>query len=140
MAMETKKRKTHPFIAKILRPLLTGIFMIFPLVITIVVIIWFIKFMAGLMGPDSGFGGLLQSVGLTLVSNTTVAYLIGLCATLVLIYFLGLLVQAGLRKQWNSLTDAVMSRIPLIKTIYQHVQAQQQAENAPAGEVDPRFR
>ncbi len=28
---------------------------------------------------------------------------------------------------------------PLIKTIYQHVRAQQQVENAPEGEVDPRF-
>ncbi|AVO48514.1 GTPase ObgE [Melaminivora suipulveris] len=28
---------------------------------------------------------------------------------------------------------------PLIKTIYQHVHAQQQAEQMPAGEIDPRF-
>lgn len=116
--MEKKKRKTHPFIAKILQPFLTGLLTVFPLVITLVVIIWFVKFMAGLMGPESGFGALLQNVGLTMVSNTSVAYLIGLCATLVLIYLLGLLVRAGLRNQWNAIIDGLLNRIPLIKTIY----------------------
>jgi uncharacterized membrane protein len=47
-----------------------------------------------------------------------VAYLIGLSATLVLIYFLGVLVQVGLRNQLNNLADNIIKRIPLIRTIY----------------------
>jgi uncharacterized membrane protein len=112
------KAKTPRLIRKILRPFLTGVFTVFPLLITLVVINWFVNFMKGFMGPDSTFGSFLQTVGLNFVRNDTVAYLLGLGATLVLIYFLGILVQAGLRRQWNTITDAVMSRIPLISTIY----------------------
>ncbi len=110
--------KRHPFIAKIMNPMLTGVLTIFPLVITIVVIVWFINFMKGLFGPDSSIGSVLQSIGLNFVSNSIIAYILGLCTTLTLIYVLGILVQAGLRKRFNSIADGVMSRIPVIKTIY----------------------
>ena len=116
--MKTQSQKNKSFVKKSLRPFLTGLLAIFPLVITIVVIIWFINFMSSLLGPESGFGVLLQDIGLNFVSNTIVAYLIGLSITVVLIFILGLLVQAGLRSQFNMLTDAVMTRIPVIKTIY----------------------
>ncbi|MDT8392906.1 MAG: DUF502 domain-containing protein [Bacteroidales bacterium] len=116
--METKETKKKTFFSKIMRPFLTGILTIFPLVITIIIIIWFINFLAGMIGPASDFGGLLQSVGLNFVKNQIVAYLLGLSATLVLIYFMGIMVQIGLRNQWNNLTDNIMRRIPLISTIY----------------------
>ena len=116
--MKTQSQKNKSFIKKSLRPFLTGLLAIFPLVITIVVIIWFINFMSSLLGPESSFGVLLQDIGLNFVSNTIIAYLIGLSITVVLIFILGLLVQAGLRSQFNMLTDAVMTRIPVIKTIY----------------------
>ncbi len=101
-----------------MRPFITGLLAIFPLVITIVVIAWFISFLKNLFGPDSNVGEILQSVGLNFVRNTNVAYLIGVVLTLILIYILGVMVQAGLRKQWNIVTDSVMTRIPVIKTIY----------------------
>jgi uncharacterized membrane protein len=116
--METQTQKRKSFIKTVFRPLLTGLLAIFPLVITIVVIIWFINFMSSLLGPESSFGLLLQDIGLNFVRNTVVAYLIGLSITLTLIFLLGLLVQAGLRSQINAMTDAVMTRIPVIKTIY----------------------
>lgn len=112
------KRKRHPIVTKILRPFLTGIFSIFPLVITVVVIGWLVNILIGYLGPESSLGTLLQSVGLNFVKSQSIAYLIGLSATIVLIYFLGILVQAGLRKQWNAITDGVMNHIPFVKTIY----------------------
>ena len=116
--MNKQTQKNRSFIKKSFRPFLTGLLAIFPLVITIVVIIWFINFMSSLLGPESGFGLLLQDVGLNFVSNKVVAYLVGLSISLVLIFILGLLVQAGLRNQFSMMTDAVMPRIPVIKTIY----------------------
>lgn len=116
--MKTKSVKKHSFIAMIMRPLLTGVLAIFPLVITIIVILWFINLLKDLLGPESSIGAILQYMGFNFVSNDIVAYLIGLSTTLMLIYILGLLVQAGLRNQWNKLTDSVMTRIPIIKTIY----------------------
>lgn len=112
------EKKKHPVITKILRPLLTGLFSIFPLAITIVVITWLVNFIISFLGPESSFGSILQSIGLNFVKNQNIAYLIGVGAAIVLIYFLGLLVQVGLRNQWNAITDGVMNRIPFIKTIY----------------------
>jgi uncharacterized membrane protein len=116
--MEPRKSKKRSPFSIILRPLLTGLIAVFPIVITIVVLVWFINFLAGMMGPESDFGGILRSIGLNFVSNQVVAYLIGLLGALVLIYLLGFLVQVGLRNQWNRITDGIMQRIPLIKTIY----------------------
>lgn len=116
--MTTQSQKNKSFIKTVFRPFITGLLAIFPLGITIVVIVWFVNFVSSLLGPESSFGTLLQDIGLNFVRNTVVAYLIGLSITLVLIFLLGLLVQAGLRKQILAMTDAVMTRIPVIKTIY----------------------
>lgn len=116
--MNSTKSKTHPFFRRVLQPFVTGLLSVFPIVITLVVIIWVISFVRDLLGPESSFGSLLQSIGLHFVSNSIVAYIIGLGATVVLLYFMGLLVQAGLRKQWDAISDGIMSRIPVIKTIY----------------------
>jgi len=113
-----KNKKKHPFIAKVIRPFFTGVLTIFPLAITIVVVIWFINFMKNLIGPESSFGESLQSIGLHFVSNEVVAYLIGLTASMILIYVLGMFVQAGLKKQWNAIIDGIFLRIPFIKSIY----------------------
>ena len=109
------ENKSLRFIGK---PMLTGFLAIFPLVITIVIIAWIVNFLVTMLGPGSGFGSILQSVGLNFVENQIFAYLLGLTATLLLIYLLGVLVQAGLRKQWTSITDSIISRIPIINSIY----------------------
>ena len=116
--MKSSKTKTHPFIRKVLQPFVTGLLSVFPLMITVVVILWAASFIRDLLGPDSNFGSLLQKIGLHFVSNTVIAYILGLAAALVLLYLMGLLVQAGLRKQWDAISDGIMSRIPVIKTIY----------------------
>ena len=42
--MKTRVKKKHPFITKVIRPFFTGIITLFPLTITVVVVIWAIKF------------------------------------------------------------------------------------------------
>ena len=116
--MDPSNKKKNRFIKKVLQPFVTGLLSVFPVVITFVVIIWAIGFIKGMLGPDSMFGQLLQNVGLQFVSNHIVAYVLGLAGTVVLIYFMGLLVQAGLRNQWDRISDGIMSRIPVIKTVY----------------------
>lgn len=114
----SEEAKKTGLAGKIFRPFITGFLAIFPLVVTIIVLVWFIDIMSYYMGPDSWFGHLLQSIGLRFVTGNIFAYLLGLAATLVLIYFFGVLVQTGLRNSWETISDGIMGRIPVIKTIY----------------------
>lgn len=116
--METNRTKKSSFLSRIFRPLITGFLTIFPLVVTFVVLVWVVEFLQGYLGPGSGFGRLMESIGLTLVTSKLVAYFIGLVAALALVYLFGVMVQAGLRNRWNTLTDRIMNRIPVVKTIY----------------------
>ena len=116
--MNTTVKKNKSFLSRIFRPFIAGLLIVFPLAITIIVIVWFVNIIADLMGPDSSFGNILQEIGLNFVSNPTVAYLIGLCATIGLIFLLGLIIQAGIKQRYNAISDSIMSRIPFIKTIY----------------------
>lgn len=113
-----KEEKEHSLARKILNPFIAGSMALLPLAVTIVIIIWLTNLLQGALGPESGFGRLLESVGLQFVTNPFVAYFIGLLAAVVLLYLFGLLVQAGLRNRWNNLTDVILTRIPLVKTIY----------------------
>jgi len=114
----TTRTKKKSFLGRVFNPFIAGVLIIFPLAITIIVIVWFVNLIAGFLGPDSSFGSLLQDIGLNFVSNPITAYLIGLFAGIALIYLLGLLVQAGLKRRYNAISDSIMSRIPFIKTIY----------------------
>ncbi len=114
----TSKTKKKSFLGRFFNPFIAGVLVIFPLGITIIVIVWLVNIIAGFLGPDSSFGSLLQNIGLNFVSNPIIAYLIGLCGAIGLIFLLGLIVQAGIKRRYNSISDSIMSRIPFIKTIY----------------------
>lgn len=114
----TTRPKKKSFLGRIFTPFLAGVLIIFPLAITIIVIVWFVNLFADLMGPESNFGSLLQDFGLNIVSNPITAYLLGLCAAIGLIFLLGIIVQAGIKRRYNAISDSIMSRIPFIKTIY----------------------
>jgi len=114
----TTKTTKKTFLHRMFNPFIAGVLVIFPLGITIIVIVWLVNLIAGFLGPDSTFGSLLQDIGLNFVSNPIIAYLIGLCAAIGLIFLMGLIVQAGIKRRYNSISDSIMSRIPFIKTIY----------------------
>ena len=116
--MEDEKQKKKSLLQKGFRPFITGLLTIFPLTVTILIIIWFVNFLYGFMGPDSDFGMLLKEVGLNFVSSSTIAYLIGLSISIGVIFVLGLFVQAGLQQRMNMLAEKMISRIPFVKTIY----------------------
>lgn len=97
---------------------LAGVFAILPLVITILVVAWVADLLNGLVGPSTFLGDKLSSVGLNIVENTTFAYVIGWGIVLVGIFLLGVLVQSGLKKLYDRLTDAVIKRVPLVGKLY----------------------
>ena len=106
------------FFRLIARPFIAGLLAVFPLVLTAAIIIWLVDFLYGFLGPDSFLGKGIESIGLTFVSEETLGYLIGAGLVLVMIYLLGVLVEAGMKRRWNLLVDSVIRRVPLVRTIY----------------------
>jgi uncharacterized membrane protein len=105
------QRVTKTFVAGLLAAL--------PLALTLTVIIWLADFIHDRLGPNSAIGKLLGSIGLKFVTGDTMAYVIGVSFSLLSIYLLGALVEAGLKTRWHALVDNVMNRLPLVSTIYQ---------------------
>ena len=100
------------------RYFLAGVFALLPLIATVAVIVWVAGFLAGILGPDSILGGGIRRLGLHFATDSTLAYLIGSLLVLGLVFVVGVLVEAGARNLFHRLTEAILSRIPIVGSIY----------------------
>ncbi len=107
---------------KLLRVFVTGLLAALPLAATIAIFAWAISFLFGWLGPNSGVGGVLVAIGVALTGSEVIGYLIGLLAVAAAILALGFVVEAGLERGFARLVDAVMQRIPVVRTVYDLVQ------------------
>ena len=97
---------------------LAGVVAVLPLVITAGVVIWLVGFLEGLIGPTTFLGEQLRTFGLHFSSNTTFAYVIGWLIVLGIVFLLGFLVEMGAKDLFGKIVDAVVSRIPLMGSVY----------------------
>ena len=97
---------------------LAGVFAILPLVITVLVVVWVTGLLEGLVGPDTVLGKLLSDLGVKLVENSTLAYVVGWGIVLLGILLLGILVQAGLKRLLSRIVDGLLKRLPLVGKVY----------------------
>jgi len=116
--MKTSPGDKPGILRNILRPFLAGLLVALPLALTIAVLVWLIDFIHRFLGPGSTVGNMLQSIGLNFATSEFAAYLIGVILALVLIYLLGMLVEAGMKNRLNALVDNIMDRVPLVGKIY----------------------
>jgi uncharacterized membrane protein len=99
----------------------TGIVVLLPVVITVMIMGWVGTQIVHLVGPQTLIGVVLREVGLQLVTDPTIATVIGWTLVLLTIWTLGLLIQSTARHQFDTMFHTVMHRIPLIGTIYKPV-------------------
>jgi uncharacterized membrane protein len=99
---------------------LIGLMALLPLVLTIGVTIWIAGLLARFLGPQSLFGNLLISLGLSFsfVNSAFFAYFFGTVIVLAMIYILGLAFQLGLKGPMQKLLNRLIRRIPLVGGIY----------------------
>lgn len=105
------------FLVSILRPIMTGVLAILPLVITFSLISWIASYIALYLGPTSRFGQGVARLG-AFVVNDNLAYVIGLAIVLGALYLIGLAIQSRLRRAWSTFFDETIGRLPFIGTIY----------------------
>jgi len=103
----------------IARPFFTGALALLPIVLTVAVVTWMARVVADFMGPGSLFGSLLEFIGLNISQTPGGAYFWGGLVAVLLIYLFGVAVEAGLKGHWEDFAAAALSRIPVIRTIYE---------------------
>jgi uncharacterized membrane protein len=97
---------------------LTGLFAILPLVVTIAILAWVVDHLRMILGPEGVLGKPLQAIGLRVVSGELPAWALGLALVLVGIWMLGLLMKSVARQRIESTTNAIVGRIPIVKSVY----------------------
>jgi len=100
------------------RIFLTGLVAALPLMLTIFVTAWLLSVINQYLGPNSGFGRLLGSLGLGVGTSELASYLIGLGLIAAAIYALGLLVHSQIGTWAAAVFDRLIRRIPLISNLY----------------------
>jgi uncharacterized membrane protein len=103
---------------RVARSFLAGLLALLPVVITVAIIGWVAGFVHQFLGPRTIIGDGLTHVGLSLVTNDTVAYLLGGLLALVCVWLLGMVVEAGAKDFIQRMFDAAMKRIPIVGSIY----------------------
>ncbi|MGD9832088.1 MAG: DUF502 domain-containing protein [Piscinibacter sp.] len=102
----------------LLNVFVTGLLAALPLAATIFIFVWGARLVVEYVGPQSFLGGLLQRIGLGLADSEVLAYGIGVAVVLAAIFLLGLLVQTRLRDVVHALTEGVVQRIPVVRSVY----------------------
>ncbi|MDG2383217.1 MAG: DUF502 domain-containing protein [Pirellulaceae bacterium] len=95
-----------------------GVLAVLPVVITFAVVAWVTDYIARFVGPGSLVGNGLQSFGLQVVNNDTLAYVVGWVLVLSIVFALGLFVELGAKRMLQSIVDALLTRVPIVSSIY----------------------
>lgn len=100
------------------RTLLAGLLAALPLIATVLVFTWLAQLVYGWLGPQSLIGGLFVRLGLGLSESEWAGYGLGILIIVAFIYALGLLVEAQLQAGLARILNLVLSRIPLVRNVY----------------------
>jgi len=96
----------------------TGLLAALPLAATLLIFVWGARLVVEYIGPQSLVGGLLLRIGLGITGSELVGYSIGVLVVLLAIFALGLLVQTRLHTLLEALTENIVQRIPVVRSVY----------------------
>ena len=102
---------------------LTGLFVLLPIILTLLIIEWLIAKLQGALGPGTFFGELMTSGGTALIgpNHSVIAFWLGLAFALLGIWVLGVLVKSRARQQIDNWIDRLFSGLPIVRSIYRPI-------------------
>jgi uncharacterized membrane protein len=103
---------------RFVRCFIAGLLAILPLVLTVAIVAWVAGYVKAFVGPETGVGRGLQSVGFEFSQTVAGAYAFGWAVVLLTIFLLGLVIDLGAKQYLHRLMDSVLKRIPLIGSVY----------------------
>jgi uncharacterized membrane protein len=102
----------------LLRLFVTGLLAALPLAATAAIFAWLISLLLNWLGPGSAFGQVLKAIGIGVAGSEVIGYLVGVGVLVGAVFGLGVLVETGLQRGMARLIDALVTRIPLVNTVY----------------------
>ena len=102
----------------LLRIFVTGALAALPLAATLLIFIWAANVLIRWLGPDSAIGQLMVSIGLGVGGSEVVGYALGVAIVAAALFGLGLLVEARLQRGLAAAVNALVNRIPLVRSVY----------------------
>lgn len=106
----------------LLRVFVTGLLAALPLAATLFVFGWAFALLRRWVGPASPFGAWLGRIGVGVAESELLGYAVGIALIAAGILLLGLLTELGLQRGLVDLLNAVMRRIPLVRSVYELAQ------------------
>lgn len=100
------------------RTFLTGLLAALPLLATVGVFVWLVRLLYSWLGPHSFVGQLFVGLGLGLGGSEMLGYLLGILLFMAAVFALGVLVQTELQRGLEAAVNALVSRIPLVRNVY----------------------
>lgn len=102
----------------LLRIFVKGALAALPLAATVLIFVWAANLLLRWLGPDSGIGRLLISIGLGVGGSELVGYALGIAIVAALIFGLGLLIEVRLQRRLFQALNGVVHHIPLVSSVY----------------------
>ncbi len=102
---------------------LAGLLFLLPIILTVFIVAWIINFIRGAIGPGTILGDILTRGGNYLLGRNqeTLSFWLGIGIALVGIWLLGLIVKTQAKSIIQGYVDKLLSRVPLIRSIYSPV-------------------
>jgi len=100
------------------RTFLTGLLAALPLLATVGVFVWLVRLLYSWLGPHSFVGQLFVGLGLGLGGSEMLGYVLGILLFMAAVFALGVLVQTELQRGLEAAVNALVSRIPLVRNVY----------------------
>jgi uncharacterized membrane protein len=103
---------------RLARTLVTGSVAALPLVATVLIFTWTVRFVFAWLGPDSLLGRTLADLGIAIGGSALAGYALGIALMLLAILVLGLIVERGAQAGLEAAIEGVVLRIPIVRNIY----------------------
>lgn len=100
------------------RTFVAGLLAALPLIVTAAVFIWLARLLYDWLGPDSFVGQIFVQLGIGLSGSVALGYVLGACLIVLGVFALGLLVEAELQRGLVRMVNAIVSRIPVVRNVY----------------------
>ncbi|HEU4431732.1 MAG TPA: DUF502 domain-containing protein [Myxococcota bacterium] len=108
-----------PFrLRRLARTFVAGMVAALPLVATLVILTFTVRFVVSWLGPGSALGRVLGMLGVRVAGSELAGYAIGLALVVAAILALGLLAERGLQRGFEAVVEAFMQRIPIVRNVY----------------------
>jgi uncharacterized membrane protein len=117
----TPKRPEHKGFDRIVATFLAGLFFLLPFVLTLMILDWLVRQIAGIFGPGTLIGSALSSGGTLLFGETGFATWLLLALVVLAIWAIGYVFQSRARRSIEQRVDAFVDRIPILGGVYRPV-------------------